>query len=192
MVRHRHQQQHFKRTHKKLSRLSRHVTTADSRLVQDDQDDISKSGAQQRVIFSLCQCENVHANGKLARTSIYNAETLKNLAKGHLGTCVSVVMWPRLPPTRSSPATTSVDARLDHLMVPGSSQSPVRPWANYWKEQIEAMMEASAASGASKTVLATSRRESTPVRGRVTTKSRSRLAFMFERLVVGRDSEAER
>ncbi|EXV05936.1 hypothetical protein X797_000653 [Metarhizium robertsii] len=56
--------------------ILRHVTTADSRLVQDDQDDISKSGAQQRVEFVLCQCENIPANGELAEMSIYNAEAL--------------------------------------------------------------------------------------------------------------------
>lgn len=35
-----------------------HVSTADSRLVVDAQNDISKPGAQQRVIV-LCQCENI-------------------------------------------------------------------------------------------------------------------------------------
>jgi hypothetical protein len=54
----------------------RHVTTADSRLVHDDQDDVSKSGAQQRVEIVLCQCENIHVNGEMTEMSINNAKTL--------------------------------------------------------------------------------------------------------------------
>lgn len=38
------------------------VTAADSRLFQDGQDDVSKSGAQQGVV-SICQSENIQVKG---------------------------------------------------------------------------------------------------------------------------------
>ena len=40
------------------------MTTADSRLLRDDQDDVSEPGAQQRGKLTLCQSENIEVNGR--------------------------------------------------------------------------------------------------------------------------------
>jgi hypothetical protein len=105
------------------------VPTADSRLVHDSQDDISKPGAQQRgfLRIDLCQCKNIHANSEVDVNADYAV-----LADDVTGSeCAVSTNWLEAAGSRVSvryPRLLAVSQRLSHdgMKVGVEARSKVR------------------------------------------------------------------